>query len=352
MKLVASSPLSVTVFINILQDILFGRGGLTNRHHGNKKYRSVINQFRQEYVDAKKTDKPRVARRVVKKILADSAAEHPDSPVRFLKRDEEGGWVEVDESEAAVKVSQALREKTRWSCMKEREKKSPVVKLEVEKKRKVEVGAEAPAVLRIETALATGETKVKKIKLEASPPTRMLTEKPPQLKLVPILKGIPNASEIVIPPLPSADPSHVSLQGASGGIHPTDSDVLFGRGGRTNHHPGNKRLRSIVETYKCAYEGARKADKPKYSKAIVQALREAEVPSRFLRMNETTGEWEDVGDRRASEKVSQTLREKEREEKGNGVATKPAGVYGVAKSPALNIMPRMANDNAVDGVLI
>ena len=84
----------------------------------------------------------------------------------------------------------------------------------------------------------------------------------------------------------------------------------------------------------------------------MQALREAEVPSRFLRMNETTGEWEDVGDRRASEKVSQTLREKEREEKGNGVATKPAGVYGVAKSPALNIMPRMANDNAVDGVLI
>jgi hypothetical protein len=57
---------------------------------------------------------------------------------------------------------------------------------------------------------------------------------------------------------------------------------------------------------------ARKTDKPRYAKAIVQALRNHEVPSRFLRMNETTGMWEDVGDRRAAEKVSQALREKEK----------------------------------------
>ena len=45
----------------------------------------------------------------------------------------------------------------------------------------------------------------------------------------------------------------------------------------------------------------------------MKALRDHTTPSRFLRMNDTTNQWEDVGDRRAAEKVSQTLREKEKE---------------------------------------
>jgi hypothetical protein len=57
---------------------------------------------------------------------------------------------------------------------------------------------------------------------------------------------------------------------------------------------------------------AKKIDKPNVSKLIVGALRSANPPSRFLRMNDETSRWEDVGDRRAAEKVSQTLREKDR----------------------------------------
>ena len=57
---------------------------------------------------------------------------------------------------------------------------------------------------------------------------------------------------------------------------------------------------------------AKKIDKPNVSKLIVCALRGANPPSRFLRMNDETSQWEDVGDRRAAEKVSQTLREKDR----------------------------------------
>jgi len=98
-------------------------------------------------------------------------------------------------------------------------------------------------------------------------------------------------------------------------IFPKDEDILFGRGGRTNHHPGNKRLREIANSYRFTYHQAKKTEKPKVSKLIVAALRTANPPSRFLRMNDDTNLWEDVGDRRAAEKVSQTLREKDKAER-------------------------------------
>lgn len=60
------------------------------------------------------------------------------------------------------------------------------------------------------------------------------------------------------------------------------------------------------------YTEAKKTEKPNVSKLIVGALRSANPPSRFLKLNEKTSRWEDVGDRRAAEKVSQTLREKDR----------------------------------------
>jgi hypothetical protein len=307
-------------------DILFGRGGLTNRHFGNKKYRDVINEYRQEYVDAKKVEKPRVAKRVVKKILS---ADFADTPVRFLKRDDNGLWVEVDEHEAACKVSQALREKTRWSCMKTEGTEASVavsLKLEVEhstatptKKRSADGnGADVKKVLKIETTdKESGETTVKKIQVgglkEGTPQPVKLAQQPSTPVLAPEvsvadIKPVPTAFEISVPPLEAS----ASAMLPNDGSMPTDADVLFGRGGRTNHHPGNKRLRMIVDEYKLAYEAARKTDKPKYAKAIVQALREHSTPSRFLRMNDTTNMWEDVGDRRAAEKVSQTLREKEK----------------------------------------
>lgn len=99
---------------------------------------------------------------------------------------------------------------------------------------------------------------------------------------------------------------------------------LTGRGGRTNHHPGNVRLREIVNKYRFSYNQAKKVDKPQVSRMIVSALRRANPPSRFLRYNEETKLWEDVGDKRAAEKVSQTLREKDEDEKKTKHANKQA----------------------------
>jgi hypothetical protein len=299
-------------------------------------------------VDAKKVEKPRVAKRVVKKILSSDFA---DTPVRFLKRDENGLWIEVDEHEASCKVSQALREKTRWSCMKgeEEEERPPnmtvALKLEIEhsvetttnKRTSTDDGEDEPKtaikVLKVETTdKETGETKVKKIRVgpsnsieqnvqpntyqdkvspTAQEPSNSASEPETitkEIKLITPSSMVPTASQISVPLLETSASSLFPKDGSG----PSDADVLFGRGGRTNHHPGNKRLRMIVDHYKFAYMMAKKTDKPKFSKAIVQALRENETPSRFLRMNEATSLWEDVGDRRAAEKVSQTLREREK----------------------------------------
>lgn len=106
-------PLSVT--LANLQDVLFGRGGLTNRHKGNLRYRDCISLHREDYTRSSKSEKPSVARRIVQAIRSGK------TPGRFLKRGHDGKWIEVCDKEAAWKASQALREKTRWSCMKEAE---------------------------------------------------------------------------------------------------------------------------------------------------------------------------------------------------------------------------------------
>ena len=43
---------------------------------------------------------------------------------------------------------------------------------------------------------------------------------------------------------------------------PTNNDCLFGRGGGTNHHPGNKHYRSIVDAQKQRYLNSKRLDKP------------------------------------------------------------------------------------------
>lgn len=102
---------------------------------------------------------------------------------------------------------------------------------------------------------------------------------------------------------------------------PRETDILFGRGGLTNHHPGNKRYRIIVTDHKPDYTHAAKMTKPRVARRIVYALRHANPPARFLRKAKD-GMWRDVGDKVASEKTSQALREKSPEERKMAAAKK------------------------------
>ena len=91
---------------------------------------------------------------------------------------------------------------------------------------------------------------------------------------------------------------------------PHENDVLYGRGGGTNHHPGNKRYRKIVETRKEDYTNSKRLDKPLVAMEIIKQWRSQDPPGRFLKQDDATGMWNDVGDKKAREKTSQALREK------------------------------------------
>lgn len=88
------------------------------------------------------------------------------------------------------------------------------------------------------------------------------------------------------------------------------NDIMTGRGGGTNHHPGNIKFRRIVEDLKPTYQASTRSNKPVIAMKIVSDWRVLNPPGRFLAMNKATGLWDDIGDESARNKCSQALREK------------------------------------------
>jgi len=87
-----------------------------------------------------------------------------------------------------------------------------------------------------------------------------------------------------------------------------ENDVLSGRGGGTNVHPGNRNFRDLINLHRRTYLKARKNDKPTISRAIVRAIRES--GGRFLKKKEKSNLWYEIGDDAAREKTSQALRQR------------------------------------------
>jgi len=86
-------------------DVLCGRGGLTNTHIGNRSFRAIVKEYQEKYITAMKKEKPKVAEIVVKKIL------EMTPPGRFIKKDKPSGmWFDVGHTKAVEKTCQALRE--------------------------------------------------------------------------------------------------------------------------------------------------------------------------------------------------------------------------------------------------
>jgi hypothetical protein len=63
---------------------------------------------------------------------------------------------------------------------------------------------------------------------------------------------------------------------------PTEYDVLFGRGGMTNGHTGNRRFRDIIALHRPDYIRAIKMDKPAVARKIVKAIRCGNPPGRCV----------------------------------------------------------------------
>ena len=88
-------------------------------------------------------------------------------------------------------------------------------------------------------------------------------------------------------------PAHVPASKV-GIEHYAENDVLSGRGGGTNVHPGNRDFRDLINMYRKTYLQAKKNDKPDISRSIVRKIRENN--GRFLKKNEKTGLWIEIGD--------------------------------------------------------
>lgn len=101
--------------------------------------------------------------------------------------------------------------------------------------------------------------------------------------------------------------------------YPGPHDVMLGRGSGTSNHIGNITFRMLANDHKPRYVAATRVDKPNVAGEVVQLWRQMKPMGRFLvRMDESQGDvslWRDVGDRKARQKTSQCLREKERPRK-------------------------------------
>jgi hypothetical protein len=88
--------------------------------------------------------------------------------------------------------------------------------------------------------------------------------------------------------------------------------VLCGRGGMSNHHPGNEWYRRLIRSNRPLYRACPKHTKLLVAKAIVQAVQEQQ--GRFLERDFDTGVWYVIPYKRAVDKTSQGLRERERDD--------------------------------------
>ncbi|KAG7347021.1 hypothetical protein IV203_006090 [Nitzschia inconspicua] len=136
----------------------------------------------------------------------------------------------------------------------------------------------------------------------------------------------------------------------------TEKDVLFGRGGRSNHHPGNKMYREIVTEQQDHYRSCDKNEKTKVAQGIVDHMQK-EVGARFLELDKETNRWYLVPNVVARRKVGQALRENNTEEARAAKRAKYQGRYStiatkkaaeVNAAAAANLATRPSVSSATD----
>ena len=88
-------------------DVLSGRGGRINSHHGNVQFRELVKKHQVEYLakTTKKLDKAKIADKIIQQIRS------MNPPGRFLREDSaSGAWIEIGDARARKKTGQAMRE--------------------------------------------------------------------------------------------------------------------------------------------------------------------------------------------------------------------------------------------------
>lgn len=97
-------------------DVICGRGKKSKDHKGNARFHAVIRRYKDSYRDAStKDEKTRISLSVLQELR----------PSRFLKQTVDGKWIDIGDSAAREKISQALREAINQRPPQVRPKKVP-----------------------------------------------------------------------------------------------------------------------------------------------------------------------------------------------------------------------------------
>jgi len=104
----------------------------------------------------------------------------------------------------------------------------------------------------------------------------------------------------------------------SGVAYPGDHDVMLGRGGEANHHPGNTKFRALVSVLKPRYKNACNQEKANIARQLVTLWRTMNPPGRFLTRTQPgvlSSCWYDVGDGVAFKNATISLGERPQQER-------------------------------------
>lgn len=124
-------------------------------------------------------------------------------------------------------------------------------------------------------------------------------------------------------------------------------DVLCGRGGESNHHPGNQQYRKLVKAFQPLYIASKRRDKPRIAQCIVYTIRS--YGGRFLkRLDPRSNHFEDVGNTKAREKTSQALREGAPELRGKDGDSSPVDqqTEAIQRPPSPTAVPQRPSPTA------
>ena len=83
------------------EDVLFGRGRNFSDHPGSVKLRNIVNHYLEDYQRGNKATKEAIGLRIRNTIRDDGG--------RFLKRNDDGFWVEVPEEAILSKIGMSFR---------------------------------------------------------------------------------------------------------------------------------------------------------------------------------------------------------------------------------------------------
>jgi len=100
----------------------------------------------------------------------------------------------------------------------------------------------------------------------------------------------------------SSLPSPVAIR------QPTNVDILRGRGGGTNHHPGNKKFRDEARTFRQRYKDKATTRREKYELSLTLVKRARDYGGRFLeRRNGNDKHWYLMSEGDVRKKASQGM---------------------------------------------